>query len=271
MIGERIRYGSPLDIGRSYAPRSRPDSAYKCRSSNSQRIATRFQGGRDQGHRDGNHLAQACRKQQAGSPASRLGRDVYEFKQALNNDPTSFVYAPSKVYSTGDVTIDENDKFNIDLTLSGFGDKHGLYHMLFVLTRDFLIDNYEPLPDLRVPEELESTTVRVRVTDAEIKVNHPTFQNNDAVVLIVTNKGAQFHQLVIYRLNDGHAIEELAASLQASQMFNDSATVYGIALPEADGEPISVGMVNIETGTYVIAGIGARDSLTGLYDSFTLS
>jgi hypothetical protein len=196
-----------------------------------------------------------------------------EYKQFFfAGDPAQFSHLRSTVYTTGDVTIDEErDRFGVDVTLSGFINEHGLYTMHFVVTRDFLIDDHFSAPELEVPDELESTTVRVVVTDEEIRVNHPEFENNDAVVVLVTNEGTQSHQLQVFRVNDGQTVETLMQLVTTTQPIDGVATPYGFAMALAGSERVPIGMINTEPGTYVVAGFTPGDSLFGVYAAFEIA
>ena len=187
-------------------------------------------------------------------------------------DQTQFSHLRSTVYSSGEVTVDEErDRFGVDVTLSGFLNEHGLYTMHFVLTRDFLIDDHYFAPELDVPEELESTTVRVVLTDDEIRVNHPEFENNQAVVVLVTNEGTQTHQVQVYRLNDGQTVEALVQLITTKQPTADVASSYGFAFALAGSERVPIGMIDAEPGMYVVAGFSPGDTLLGVYATFEIA
>jgi hypothetical protein len=170
----------------------------------------------------------------------------------------------------GEVPINESDRFILDLTLSGFINEHGLYHIRFALTRDFLIDDYTTLPDLKVPAEMDSTTVRVHVTDQEIKVNHPSFKANDAIVIVLTGEVAKLHYVQVLRLNDGISVETFGQALKAQSPIQDISTPYVLGYVFTDVEKRMLGMVNVEPGTYVVAAVVPQDQLFGVYDSFTI-
>jgi hypothetical protein len=87
----------------------------------------------------------------------------------------------------------------------------------------------------------------------------------------IVNKGTATHTVVVFHLNDGKTVDELATLVAAAQPGTDITSIavtFGVAMltTGATGE---VGML-ADPGTYVLIGITPGDSVLGMYDVFTL-
>jgi len=190
----------------------------------------------------------------------------------LPEGPDSFAFASFTVYSVSDnVTVEPTGHFGVEVNLSGFINPHGLYSMKFLLTPEFKIDDQFTLPKVEIPKDMTATYIRAVTEDGSVRVDHPTFTAQDVTIVRIVNKGTATHTVVVFHLNDGKTVDELATLVAAAQPGTDITSIavtFGVAMltTGATGE---VGML-ADPGTYVLIGITPGDSVLGMYDVFTL-
>ena len=195
----------------------------------------------------------------------------------LGGDPTQLVLAPTTVHAIKEkVTVEESGvtvgmmDYVVEVSLSGFINEHGLYSMQFFLTPDLEVDYYQRAATVEIPEGMKAAEATATITDSTVSVDPAKIDNKDVVIIAVSNTGSTYHSVQLFRLNDGHTVDDLLPHVTSAPPTPDpEVTSYGDVSFVLPGESKEIGFI-AEPGKYVLIGTTNPDSLLGVHAEFTI-
>lgn len=169
----------------------------------------------------------------------------------------------------GNVTMDSSGVV-VEGVLLGLWSTHGLYHVQFILDESYQISNYLIIPGTIVPKGHSHATLRVSLSDDQIKTGNAKRPEKDILVVSIKNTGTYYHSMVIYRLADKQTPEELVAQILSGTA--DPSNKYMSTTLEPDSEN-EIGLIDVQAGNYLVVGYDqySEETLSGLNVQFTIT